>query len=74
MHALRHWYASVLLDGGESIKVVSAYLGHTDEGFHPADLPQLMPSSEDRARRVIDTALTRSRASDGPAKAQGSRQ
>ncbi|SFD05079.1 Phage integrase family protein [Nocardioides terrae] len=28
MHALRHWYASVLLDAGESIRAVSEYLGH----------------------------------------------
>ncbi|WP_369075898.1 tyrosine-type recombinase/integrase [Nocardioides renjunii] len=27
-HALRHWYASVLLDAGESIRAVSEYLGH----------------------------------------------
>jgi site-specific recombinase XerD len=28
MHALRHFYASVLLEAGESIKALSAYLGH----------------------------------------------
>lgn len=28
MHALRHFYASVLLDGGGSIKALSEYLGH----------------------------------------------
>lgn len=33
MHALRHHYASVLLDAGESIKALSEYLGHTDPGF-----------------------------------------
>ncbi|GII56250.1 hypothetical protein Pth03_46390 [Planotetraspora thailandica] len=33
MHALRHFYASVLLDGGESIKELSEYLGHHDPGF-----------------------------------------
>lgn len=33
MHALRHWFASVLLDSGESIKAVSQYLGHSDAGF-----------------------------------------
>ena len=33
MHALRHWYASVLLDAGESIRAVSEYLGHSDPGF-----------------------------------------
>jgi hypothetical protein len=29
MHALRHFYASVLLDAGESIKALSEYLGHS---------------------------------------------
>jgi integrase len=32
MHALRHFYASVLLDAGESIKALSEYLGHHDPG------------------------------------------
>lgn len=29
MHALRRHYASVLLDAGENIKALSAYLGHS---------------------------------------------
>ncbi|GHB09504.1 hypothetical protein GCM10010330_74470 [Streptomyces tendae] len=29
-HALRHSYASVLLDTGESIKALAEYLGHSD--------------------------------------------
>ena len=32
MHALRHFFASMLLDAGESIKAVSDYLGHSDAG------------------------------------------
>jgi integrase len=28
MHPLRHFYASVLLDGGESIRMLAEYLGH----------------------------------------------
>ncbi|GAA1113304.1 hypothetical protein GCM10009663_62720 [Kitasatospora arboriphila] len=32
MHALRHFYASVLLDAGESIKAVSEYLGTRPPG------------------------------------------
>jgi site-specific recombinase XerC len=32
MHALRHFYASVPLDAGESIKAVSEYLGQSDPG------------------------------------------
>jgi site-specific recombinase XerD len=33
MHALRQFYASVLLDAGKNIKPLSAYLGHADAGF-----------------------------------------
>ena len=32
-HALRHFYASTLLDAGESIKALSEHLGHSDPGF-----------------------------------------
>ncbi|MGC1732453.1 MAG: tyrosine-type recombinase/integrase [Pseudonocardiaceae bacterium] len=32
-HALRHFYASVLLDASESIKALAEYLGHADPGF-----------------------------------------
>jgi len=32
MHALRHFYASALLDAGENIKAVSEYRGHADRG------------------------------------------
>ncbi|MFF0290278.1 tyrosine-type recombinase/integrase [Streptomyces sp. NPDC005262] len=48
MHALRHFYASVLLDAGESIKALSEYLGHHDPGFTLRTCTHLMPSSETR--------------------------
>jgi len=54
MHALRHHYASVLLDAGESIKALSEYLGHTDPGFTLRTYTHLMPSSGERTRRAID--------------------
>lgn len=56
-HALRHFYASVLLDGGESIKAVSEYLGHGDAGFTLRTYTHLMPSSDDRTRSAVDQAL-----------------
>jgi integrase len=59
-HALRHYYASALLDGGESIKALSEYLGHADPGFTLRTYTHLMPSSHERTRRVIDTRLGRS--------------
>lgn len=57
MHALRHYYASVLLDAGESIKAVSEYLGHADPGFTLRVYTHLMPSSSERARRAVDAVL-----------------
>jgi integrase len=53
-HALRHFYASVLLDGGESIKALSEYLSHADPGFTLRTYPHLMPSSSERTRRAVD--------------------
>ncbi|WP_043265594.1 tyrosine-type recombinase/integrase [Streptomyces sp. CT34] len=57
MHALRHFYASVLLDAGESIKAVSEYLGHSDPGLTLKVYAHLMPSSRDRARKALGRAL-----------------
>ncbi|MFF4869247.1 tyrosine-type recombinase/integrase [Streptomyces sp. NPDC090109] len=54
MHALRHFYASVLLDAGENIKALSSYLGHGDPGFTLRVYTHLMPSSDGRARRAVD--------------------
>lgn len=57
MHALRHHYASVLLENGVSIRAVSEYLGHHDPGFTLRTYAHLMPESEDRARAAIDAVL-----------------
>jgi integrase len=57
MHALRHHYASVLLEGGVSIRAVAAYLGHADPGFTLRTYTHLMPTSEDRTRSVVDDAF-----------------
>ncbi|MEU3690312.1 tyrosine-type recombinase/integrase [Streptomyces narbonensis] len=60
MHALRHFYASVLLDGGESIKALSVYLGHSDPGFTLRIYTHLMPSSEQRTREAVSAVFRRS--------------
>ncbi len=57
MHALRHYFAWVLLDAGESIRTVSDYLGHADPGFTLRVYTHLIPSSEERARGAVDRAL-----------------
>lgn len=54
MHALRHFYASVLIDAGESVRAVADYLGHSDPGFTLRIYAHLFPSSEDRARQAVD--------------------
>lgn len=58
MHALRHFYASVLLDAGESIKAVSQYLGHTDPALTLRVYAHLMPSSQERTRKTVDGVLS----------------
>ncbi|HEY9440324.1 MAG TPA: site-specific integrase [Streptomyces sp.] len=55
MHALRHFYASVLLDAGENIRALSQYLGHADPGFTLRTYTHLMPSSEGRTRKAVDS-------------------
>lgn len=57
MHALRHFYASVLLDAGENIKALSTYLGHADPGFTLRTYTHLMPSSSERTRNAVDAVL-----------------
>lgn len=65
MHALRHYYASVLLDAGENIKALAEYLGHSDPGFTLRTYTHLMPNSQDRARKAIDAAFGANVAADG---------
>ncbi|MBW3631252.1 MAG: tyrosine-type recombinase/integrase [Gemmatimonadetes bacterium] len=57
MHALRHYYASALLEAGVSIRAVSEYLGHADPGFTLRIYAHLMPTSDERARQAMDLAL-----------------
>ncbi|MGV9898715.1 tyrosine-type recombinase/integrase [Streptomyces tendae] len=71
MHALRHFYASVLLDAGENIKALSQYLGHGDPGFTLRVYTHLMPSSESRTRKAVDGMYEAAgKAQDGPETAQ----
>ncbi|MFI9309054.1 tyrosine-type recombinase/integrase [Streptomyces triculaminicus] len=73
MHALRHFYASVLLDAGESIKALSEYLGHHDPSFTLRTYTHLMPSSEIRTRAAVDQVFRDGgdATNDGPGTAQG---
>ncbi|WP_328533686.1 tyrosine-type recombinase/integrase [Micromonospora zamorensis] len=65
MHALPHFYASALLDAGESIKALAAYLGRSDPDFTLRVYTHLMPASEERTRKLIDALLVGRRAQAG---------
>jgi integrase len=54
IHQLRHYYASVMLAGGVSIKELAEYLGHADPAFTLRVYAHLLPSSHDCARQVIN--------------------
>jgi integrase len=56
-HALRHFYASTLMDAGESITALAAYLGHADPGFTLKVYTHLMPSSKQRTQRAVDAVF-----------------
>lgn len=56
-HALRHFYASVLLEGGVSIRALADYLGHADPGFTLRTYTHLMPTAEGRTREAVDGAF-----------------
>jgi len=59
MHAGRHFYASVQLEAGTSIRALAAYLGHSDPGFTLRIYTHLMPEAEDKARRAVDCVFDR---------------
>ncbi|HEY2550113.1 MAG TPA: tyrosine-type recombinase/integrase [Streptosporangiaceae bacterium] len=67
LHALRHYYASVLLAGGVDVRALSEYLGHHDPGFTLRVYAHLVPSAEGRALRAIEAAFADA---DGPVTAQ----
>jgi integrase len=54
-HDLRHHYASVLLDAGESVHAVAARLGNTAQMVLNV-YGHLMPDREDTTRRAVDVA------------------
>jgi integrase len=56
-HALRHYYASLLIRHGESVKVVQARLGHASAAETLDTYSHLWPDSEDRTRAAVDAVL-----------------
>ncbi|MEU6379468.1 site-specific integrase [Streptomyces sp. NPDC046909] len=54
---LRHTYASLLIDGGESPKVIQKRMGHSSIKITMDVYGHLYPESEQRTRNVIDRAF-----------------
>jgi integrase len=57
LHALRHYYASLLIRYGESVKTVQARLGHATAAETLDTYSHLWPDSDDRTRDAIDSVL-----------------
>jgi integrase len=55
-HDLRHHYASVLLHAGESVVTVAERLGHRNANLVIRVYGHLMPDSEERTRKALDSA------------------
>jgi len=56
-HELRHYYASLLIASGASVKTVQARLGHKSAVETLNTYAHLWPDSEDQTRRAVDSAL-----------------
>lgn len=63
MHAMRHFYASVLLDARKSVKAVAEYLGHSDPGLTLRVYAHPMPSSQERTRKAVAAVFDTARSS-----------
>lgn len=57
MHALRHYYASLLIRYGESVKVVQERLGHASASETLDTYSHLWEDSDDRTRDAVDSVL-----------------
>ncbi len=56
-HDRRHYYASLLIRHGESVKVVQNRLGHASASETLDTYSHLWPDSEDRTRAAVDSVL-----------------
>ena len=57
-HDCRHYYASALIQGGASAKVLQSRLGHSSATTSLDTYGHLFPDEEDRTRATIDLALS----------------
>lgn len=69
MHALRHYYASLLIRFGESVKTVQDRLGHKSATETLDTYGHMWADSDDRTREAVDSVLGVS--ADSPRTADG---
>jgi integrase len=64
MHELRHFYASLLIRHGESVKTVQARLGHATAAETLDTYSHLWPDADDTTRTAVDSVLKIDTAAD----------
>jgi integrase len=65
-HDLRHYYASLLIHHGESVKTVQSRLGHLSATETLDTYGHLWPDSEERTRAAVDLVLGPSGMTEAP--------
>ncbi|MFE3886670.1 tyrosine-type recombinase/integrase [Streptomyces lydicus] len=60
-HVLRHTYASLLLEAGESVVTVARWLGHSSPAITLGYYAHFMPEAGSKGRTAIDGLLGRER-------------
>lgn len=63
-HGLRHYFATLLIHGGASVKTVQLALGHSTPTYTLNTYIGEWPEQVDRTRNLVDAALSRSSGTD----------
>lgn len=56
-HVLRHTFASVILEAGESVVTLARWLGHSSPAITLDHYAHFMPEAGSRGRRAVDALL-----------------
>lgn len=68
-HDLRHYFASVLIRSGASVKAIQARLGHSSAKTTLDTYGHLFADEEDRTRTAVDAELDLSKTNGPPREA-----
>ena len=58
LHAIRHFFASLLLAQGVELKIVSELLGHSSIRITADTYAHVLPAVKDEAIDLLDSVLT----------------